>query len=678
MFRSKAHAGLLLLLVVTTLVYLNHFSNGFHFDDSHAIENNVFIRNLSNIPRFFIDGTTFSVLPLNQSYRPLVTATLAFDYWLGGGLNPLFFHLSTFLLFLAQIAAMFFLFKNILKEVKPESAAGSALFICAWYALHPVSAESVNYIIQRAEIHSTLAVVLAFLLYAEYPGLRRWGLYLLPVIAGTFSKPLTIMFAPILFSYVYLFAERGDFLFWKKTFSLEPFTAALRKSLPSFITCGALYFFQSWMTPQSYTPGGSSLGAYILTQPFVHLHYFTSIFLPVSLTADSDWGILTLQDIRAWIGFAFYVMLIAAIFFSSSRQILKPVTFGLLWFIFAQLPTSLVPLSEVMNDHRMFFPFAGLCLAAGWLLTLGAEKIAAEFVVTARSSYFLPLLSVLFLAPYAFGVYQRNEVWRSEQTLWADAVKKSPQNGRALMNYGLTLMEKGDYKGALDYYEKARLFSPNYPTLDVNLAISKAASGRSSEAKFHFERALLLAPNAASSYFYYARWLRHEGRFQESRWRLEQGLKKVPANFDLRHLLMDVYVDLDEWGKLRGLVKESLAIAPGDPKSMEMEQKAAAGADAAIASAAQEAEAHPSADNYITLSLLQYRNQEFEQSLKSAEKALEFDPSSPYAYNNIAAARASMGLWDDAIAAAEKALRLKPDFAVARNNLNWALREKNK
>src|SRR2546428_2187289 len=45
--------------------YANHFHNSFHFDDSHVIENNLYIRNLRNIPLFFVDGRTFSSLPSN-------------------------------------------------------------------------------------------------------------------------------------------------------------------------------------------------------------------------------------------------------------------------------------------------------------------------------------------------------------------------------------------------------------------------------------------------------------------------------------------------------------------------------------------------------------------------------------------------------------------------------------
>src|SRR4051812_16922771 len=91
-------------------VYANHFDNDFHFDDSHAVQSNPHITTLTNAGKFFVDGSMFSALPLNQSYRPLLTLSLAFDYWWGGGLKPVAFHVTSFTFYLLQIIAMFLLF----------------------------------------------------------------------------------------------------------------------------------------------------------------------------------------------------------------------------------------------------------------------------------------------------------------------------------------------------------------------------------------------------------------------------------------------------------------------------------------------------------------------------------------------------------------------------------------
>jgi hypothetical protein len=76
-----ALSGCLVLAVV--LVYSNHFDNAFHFDDFHTVTDNPYIRSLRNIPQFFTNAETFSTLPTNRSYRPLISTSLALDL-LGG------------------------------------------------------------------------------------------------------------------------------------------------------------------------------------------------------------------------------------------------------------------------------------------------------------------------------------------------------------------------------------------------------------------------------------------------------------------------------------------------------------------------------------------------------------------------------------------------------------------
>ena len=88
----------------------------FHMDDGHAIINNASIRDLRNIPLFFRDATTFSALPSNQSYRPLVSTLLAIDYRLAHGLQPFWFHLSIFALFIALTLLLALVIHHLLER----------------------------------------------------------------------------------------------------------------------------------------------------------------------------------------------------------------------------------------------------------------------------------------------------------------------------------------------------------------------------------------------------------------------------------------------------------------------------------------------------------------------------------------------------------------------------------
>src|SRR5438132_12103697 len=138
--REKFVAGLggALLLVAIFAAYANHFHNSFHFDDAHTIVNNASIRELRNIPLFFGDATTFSALPSNQSYRPLVSSLLAIDYRLGHGLQPFWFHLSIFALFVTLTLLLTFVIHRLLQSGATSCRNGwIALSGAAWYGLHP-------------------------------------------------------------------------------------------------------------------------------------------------------------------------------------------------------------------------------------------------------------------------------------------------------------------------------------------------------------------------------------------------------------------------------------------------------------------------------------------------------------------------------------------------------------
>ena len=119
--RSFASLGALALFIALLAAYANHLHNSFHFDDAHTVENNAAIREVRNIPMFFRDATTFSSLPSNQSYRPLVSTLLAIDDRLGG-LQPFWFHLSILALFVALTLLLAFVIHRLLERTATFAA----------------------------------------------------------------------------------------------------------------------------------------------------------------------------------------------------------------------------------------------------------------------------------------------------------------------------------------------------------------------------------------------------------------------------------------------------------------------------------------------------------------------------------------------------------------------------
>ena len=231
----------------------------------------------------------------------------------------------------------------------------------------------------------------------------------------------------------------------------------------------------------------------------------------------------------------------------------------------------------------------------------------------------------------AFGTYERNRDWKDEESLWRDVTLKSPGNGRGLMNYGNTRMEKGNYASALDYFHRAQVLMPAYPVLLVNIAIAENATGHPAEAERHFQQALAEAPGVPDSYDFYARWLIEQQRDAEA----------------------------------AALLEKALAISPGDVTAREYL--------AGLRQGRADSDAVGS-DRYLDLSLSLYQRGDYAGAISAAESALRLNPASAEAWNNMGAAYNSLGHYATASVVLEEALRLKPSLAIARNNLDYARR----
>jgi tetratricopeptide (TPR) repeat protein len=665
---ARFRFGLLscLLFLAVVAAYSNHFHNSFHFDDAHTVTNNLFIRDLRYVPRFFVDGTTFSSLPTNQSWRPLVSTSLALDFRLGRGLSPLWFHASTFFWFLVQLLLMYLLYTSILNAAgaRPENRY-VGLLAAAWYGLHPAIAETVNYVIQRADLYSTLGVVAGLVIYIGRPKLRKFGIYLLPVVLGAMSKPPAIVFGGILLAYVFLFEEAAD---WRRL------GAALVRVTPALATCAGLAFINLRLTPKSYLPAVMPATSYWCTQPFVVLRYFRSLFFPFWLSADTD-----LRPFSSWLngaalaGAAFCLLLLWVAVRIARHRECRPISFGIFWFFLALAPTSLTVLSEVENDHRMFFPFVGLVLS----VAAGVALLISRYVLRHREGRerALRLAQVVagcLLLAFGVGTWQRNRVWHTEEDLWRDVTVKSPTNGRGLMNYGLTLLAKGETQSALDFFQRALRYTPNYYVLEINLGIAYGLLNQESASENHFRRAIALEPSDAQPYFYFGRWLKARARIRECIQAEKIAIARNPAYLEPRHFLLQVYLEQGEWAALRDLAQDTLRLLPQDPLAHDYLARAVSASDE-VAAAEKVAAAQPTPDHYLNLSLYYHRAGRFNDCIAAARKALQLRPGYAEAYNNMAAAYESMMQWDLAIRAAREAVRLRPDFTLARNNLAYSL-----
>lgn len=647
------------LLGFVALTYSNHFHNSFHFDDVHTVEENPYIRDWRNIPRFFLDARTFSILPRNRTYRPLVSTSLAVDYWLGDGLDPFYFQLSTFCWFLVQLLVMYTLFRRICDSGVPQASRNQwiALFAVAWYGVHPAMAETVNYVIQRGDVYSTLGVVCALTLFVCAPKLRRFGLYLVPFVLAVLSKPPALIFPALLFVYIWLFEEEDRPGKWLRS---------IRRCVPAFVTAALLAALSVAMTPKEFNPGRFSASAYRLAQPLVALRFFRTFWLPDSLTADTDHRPAPhFFGDGAWLGFLFVLAIVSLAIVASRRKEWRPASFGIWWFLLALLPASVFPVYEVENDHRMFFPYVGLVLAVTWSFSrwIDQRRRATKTVAIGAG-----ILCAAELAFCSLATLQRNAVWHDESTLWRDATIKSPGNGRAMLNYANALMQKNKVPEAAKYLQKAEELKVSPDLLETDLGVLNGMLHNDFEAQRHFQEAIRYRYAPESAHRLYARWLADRNCFLEALEEIRIAIRMNPDSLKSGYVLLDIFAQQEDWSKLERAANLLLARFPTDRTLKAYRLMAAFAPGHPISNVL----ARANAEEFLELSALHYEAGRMQACIAAAREALRVQPRYPEAYNNMAAAYRTLGHFDLAVDAARQALTLRPGFWKANENLTKA------
>jgi len=653
--------------IALAFIYRNHFDNGFHFDDAHSLVNNAFIRDISNIPLFFKDPTTLTTLPANQSYRPLMPTLYAIDYQLAGQkMEPFQFHLTIFIFYLLQGIVLFFILKKLFQNVFKNHYSWFAFFGVVFYMFHTANAETINYISARSDLFSTFFGLISFWVFINYPDKRKYQLYLIPLLIGLLVKPAVLVFPAMFFFYVHLFEKKSSFnLFQAGVF--KTIIQSLVVAMPSLLLCGAFYVFQAKMTPETFIPGTYSRLDYILVQPYVIFLYVFNFILPIHLSADSDLTVFeSLANGKFWLGILFLAFLIYLAVICSKKEKLRLVSFGICWFLIALLPTSsIIPFAEVMNDHRTFFPYIGLIISLfGYLHYLYVNKpsFASKKIV-------LLGVFVIVIGAHTKGVHHRNEVWHDGVSLWKDVTENSPKNGRGQMNYGLALMQNGDYAGAEKYYRNAFNLIPYYSYLNVNMGVLKSVIGQIDSAEYYYQNAIKYGPENPEAYFYYGSFLMGKQQFDQAAEILKKCIALSSGHLDARHSLMEIYYETERWDELENMANQTLQNFPNDVITQNYllwSKERISLFEMMEADLAK----NPTADGYVDLSVKYYNKGKYEKCIDAAKTAISLNANYAQAYNNICSAYNKLGEWDKAIEACNKAIEINPSFEVAIGNKN--------
>ena len=476
-YLSRHPLGLAAVIAVVTLVvHLPSLGGSFHYDDGHSILRNPHIRDLSQIPRYFVDPGAFSENPDYAMYRPLVLVTHALNYALGDYRAAGYLAVNLGIHCLAAALVVLTLGQLIVSQ--PITVLGGLIF-----SLHPGPGECINYISARSE---SLAGLLYLCSYYGYlrgrcvnGGSTRvamaWqggSLLCFALALLTKATAVTLPLALLLHELASGWRLRRPALQW----------ISLRRHAPYWLVLLSYLVAYQLLTSGIVQRGaGRSLHSQLATQVKALVHYLSLGPFPTRLSVYQQFfGSSSFLSPAPALALVFLISLGAGLW--SLRRHLPVEAHGLGFALLTLVPTILVPLNILVNDHRIYLALFGLALAIG----------ASLRSLPRWPAYCLcGVLAVLSA--------QRDRVWRSDQSLWGDAVARAPLMSEAHYNLGFAHHELEDLGKARQSYERAVALDPTYVRANNNLGAILRQDGQLSPARLAFERALAHDPESVEA-----------------------------------------------------------------------------------------------------------------------------------------------------------------------------------
>jgi len=534
-FRKAPRAwSIVLIIAFAFLTYANSFQAGFHYDDSHHVVGNPYVHDAKFIGQYFSRPDMFSALPGHNMYRPVLLASFNLNYqW--GGYAPLHWRLTAIALHALVAVGVFLLVSSLSDSLDQRTGggrSGGALVAALVFAVHPLFTETVNYASARSSLLATAAVVWALLAHrgaqVQKRAVFRIGLLMLSLLLfaiGFLSKEIALVY-PVLLLAVEWVERRG----WTDVLPALA-AAALLLVVRKMVLGTAVIDFAAREAARAGADANSGGARPILwnlfTQARVIVGYLLLFLVPYGLTIHREVRVSDSLFEGGVIGGGLVIlgMLLVAIRERTRRPLL---TVGMLWFFIALAPTSsIIPLNQVMNEHRTYLPGVGLAI----LLAFGWRRLTFRYRVPALAAACVALLVT---------TWQRNEDWSDPVQIWASAVEVSPNSAHVQNALGAQLRLNGRADESERVFLEARRLDPQLWEPVFNLGTLALYRGRVDEsaeqlanAERWLQRSLDLRPAADRSRWYLAEVYLEQKRYELARGAFNRMAQLSPRYFEL-------------------------------------------------------------------------------------------------------------------------------------------------
>ena len=488
-------------------------------------------------------------------------------------------------------------------------AAPIALFAALLFVAHPVQTQAVTYVVQRFASLATLFYLLSLVFYIRgrlgaMGNGQEAAPFSPPLVRGEGkggNSPLTSRLWPIacyllslLSAVLAMKTKEISFtlpiviILYESVFFTAPFKKKLLFLLPVVLTIV--------IVPLSIVHSGKPLGEilsdvsemtrvqtqlprwdYLMTEMRVITTYIRLLFVPVNQNLDYDYPIShSFFTPSVFLSFLFLFALFATagylLYASRGKRhrsedavhgteynspsfavrhlsLYRLIGFGILWFfITLSVESSVIPIADVIFEHRLYLPSVGFFTA----LATGAYLVAVRLK---REKRMIPIVVVVALALSAT-TYARNNVWKDEASLWEDVVKKSPDKARPRNNLGEIYYKTGRLDEAVRELVIAISLDPEVADTHCNLGVVYNAQGRLGKATGELETALRLNPDNAEAHYNLGVAYDLQGRLDEALREYRTALKLNPDYTEAHNNLGVIY---QKQGLLDNAMKEMQA-----------------------------------------------------------------------------------------------------------------------
>jgi len=474
MSNSNRHTYLLgiVLALVVFAVYLPSLSNDFvNWDDGSYIYNNPMVKEFS----------VQSIKEAFTSYDPELYVPLTFlSYQLEHalfGLNPLFFHLTSLLIHVANVLLVFGLSFLLIKR------KSVAFFIALLWGLHPVNVEAVAWVSASKDLLSTfffLTSLLGYMISKERSSRKAYWLSVFLFVCALMSK-VNVVFLPL----VLLFVDS----YRKERITLRSIT----EKWPYFLL--ALIFGIIALFGKTENIIALSFVETLLLSAKSTFFMLGKILIPIKLSAFYHYAEeISILSPDFFVPVLTLLAVVVALFFSRKRtkEIIFGSIFALLFFVpsFATFQKS----GELLfaADRYVYLSSIGIIYIVVWMLFKIFNKIRIQ---KASTVVFLMVAMV-----FSFLTVRQTGAWKDTKSLYLYAAESYPESFFPQHNLGWLELADENYDEAIKYLKKAIEIDPNRAQAHANLAEAYGEKGMYEEGLKHALKALELDPEKREEY----------------------------------------------------------------------------------------------------------------------------------------------------------------------------------